>query len=85
MKVNLITGGPQDFIELVAETMPECADLVRVAASKFVADGRTFLDLSYHAGNHAMDTLRLRVYVSEKREIHPDEAAVLNAMHDAEP
>jgi len=67
MKAALVTGGNRDYMELTAENVTECADLVRIATSKFLKEpSRLFLDLSERYGITG-STVTMRIWMSEER------------------
>jgi hypothetical protein len=78
MRSILSTGGTRDYVELIPETVSECADLVRIAQSKFIEEDRLFLNLSNMGGK----PMTLVIYVSLARP-HPN--AAMNDAQDATP
>jgi hypothetical protein len=74
MDASLYTGGSRDYVQLTAETVGECTQLVKIATSPLLKQDQIFLDVG--------ETLRLRIYVSAVRKFSPDELARINAAHD---
>lgn len=78
MKSSLITGGcPDDYIDLIPETVTEAADLVRIALSDFGNPDRVFLDLSKYQPSAPMT---LRIYVKPRHKPVPLDAATRDAI-----
>jgi hypothetical protein len=68
MQVKTHTGAyPRDYIELLAETLSECHDLVNVSMSEFIPKGTCYL--YYRAGGFVgrVHTVGLRIYVGEEK------------------
>jgi hypothetical protein len=65
MKVTAVTGAfPRDYIELVAETVAECAQLVRISQSTFLPKEDTLLT---DQGVWPNNSLALRIFVGPKK------------------
>jgi hypothetical protein len=75
VKVSLSTGGDQDFLQLIPETLEEAASLVEAAQSQFVEDQdrMRLLTIQFPQKN-----IELRVALSKIRPKHID-----SAMRDA--
>jgi hypothetical protein len=65
MVVRLVTGAiDRDYVELLAETLAECNQLVACGQSKFVLHDTFYLKPAFTAGN---DTVGLLIYISPAR------------------
>ena len=75
MKVSLVTGDPYDYIAMVAESVPDCVSLSRIAASQFPREKERIELL------HTANDMELRVRVSAIQTKHDP---AINIAHDQE-
>ncbi len=75
MKVAMVTGDPQDYLRLEAESLREAGELAAAGLSEFVRDKERLTLIANSDG------IRLHVRLSE---IHLHMDPRINAEHDAE-
>ena len=65
MDTHFVSGIPRNYVELIAETLGECADLVSIANSAFAPPDTFWLYTESFVGGKR--TVGLRIYVGEAK------------------
>ena len=80
MKIWTVTGGNRDYLSLVAETLQESINIVKISQSEFIGADKFALVVEDFPS-----AISLRVWMGAPRTLSTDpEQAAINAAHDSE-